>query len=134
MFHRRTVTFGRCIQYVAYKQIRLRMPFWQKSGPLSWSRHYSILYTPFFDSLPTRAPCSSILYTPFLDSLPTVLRYSTHHHAKKWVNPLSISVGYKVPDSRNTLFNTYITPSLQPRLTQLPAYDLPKSKENNLVA
>ena len=64
MLHRGPVTFRSCIKYVAHKQIRFRVSFRQKGSALFWSCHYSILYTPFFDSLPTRASGSSILYTP----------------------------------------------------------------------
>ena len=85
------------------------MSCWEKSGPFSWSCHYSILYTPLFDSLPTRASGYSILYTPFFDSLPTFLRYPTHRATKTGMFYCFTTDAYKFSDSRNTYINTYIT-------------------------
>ena len=120
MFHRSTVTLRCRIKDVAHKKIRLSMPFWKKSSAFSGSCHYSILYTPLFDSLPTRLPHSSILYTPFFDSLPTDVRYSTHQAVKTEPFSKIKTVTYKSSDSRNTYINTYITHSLSARLAPSP--------------
>lgn len=91
------------------------MPLRKQCCAFTRSRHYSILYPPLFDSLPTKRASSSILYTPFFASLPTKFRYSTHRHAKTGQNYRAISTPYELTDSRNTFYNTNITPSFSGR-------------------